>query len=385
MLRNVDQKQIVQVIYRDCSGCSHYRLRFNSAYFGAREDLGFIPVLMPFPATDYQWLNCTKAFVCQRFISEQDYQIVKALKEVQPKFGFKLIYELDDLISTYKGEGVPEYNMASFNFKKNDIGIRAQLNKILPLFDEIVVSTSYLEKFFREELHCTNVRVVRNVAPRYLWNCDKKEHLKEDIKKPTVLLSQAPQHWRNPIPLGVSPEYPLGVTPHPGEWTEGWINFIKNNVKEDKINFVSIGCLPYFFEDIADKVKCIPWRDTISYPGEIMRVHADFQIAPLADNVFNKCKSALRFTESCAAGIVLLGSNFEDSPYSEIHPACKIPINVNEEQLNKTLWTLCKKENYNNVLDYQYNYINTSGGWLESDRHIDEWLSIINGVNNAKI
>ena len=54
--------------------------------------------------------------------------------------------------------------------------------------------------------------------------------LTEDLK-PTVLLSQAPQHWRNPIPLGVSPEFPLGVTPMKGDWTDAWIEFVKKNVK----------------------------------------------------------------------------------------------------------------------------------------------------------
>lgn len=385
MLRNIDQKQIVQVIYRDTSGCSHYRLRFNSAYFGAREDLGFIPVLMPFPATDAQWLNCTKAFVCQRFINEQDYQIVKALKEVQPKFGFKLIYELDDLCWDHKNAGVPEYNMASFNFKKNAPGIYASLAKILPLFDEIVASTEYLAKAFREDFNLHNVTVIRNVVPRYLWNCERKMPLTEDLKKPTVLLSQAPQHWRNPIPLGVSPEFPLGVTPMKGDWTDAWIEFVKKNVKEDKINFICMGALPYFFEDIADKIKFIPWKDTVNFPGEVIRTKADFELAPIADNVFNKCKSALRFTESCAIGAIMLGSDFEDSPYNEIHPACKIKTDITFDELNTRFWNLCKKDNYNSVIKWQYDHLNASGGWLESDKHINQWLSMIDGTNNSKI
>lgn len=385
MLSNIEPKKIVQIIYRDTSGCSHYRLRYNAAYFGAKEEFNLVPVLVPFPSLDPNWLANTKAFVCQRFVSPQDYELIKTLKTNQPKFGYKLIFEVDDQCFSIKGEGIPEYNMASFNFNKTMNQLNDALKKMLPLFDEIVVSTEYLAKVFREEFNVDNIRVVRNVAPRYLWSSSRKEDIIEDLKKPVVLCSQAPQHWRNPIPIGVSPEFPLGVSPLLGDWTQAWIDFIKKNVKEDKIDFIVMGALPYFFEDIKDKIKFIPWRDCVNYPGEVIRCKPDFEIAPLAENTFNKCKSALRFTESCAVGAILLGTDFIDSPYNEIHKDCKIPVNVTVEELDKKFWELCKKEKYNEVLNWQYNQINKNGRWLESGKHINEWLSMVDCADNSKI
>ena len=123
-----------------------------------------------------------------------------------------------------------------FNFIKSAPSIHASLQKILPLFDQIVASTDYLAKAFREDFNLPNVTVIKNVVPSFLWGTDIKAPLTSDLVKPHIGYTGAPQHYRNPIPLGVLPEYPLGVTAMTGDWTNEWVNFIKAYEKNNKDN-----------------------------------------------------------------------------------------------------------------------------------------------------
>ena len=119
-----------------------------------------------------------------------------------------------------------------------------------------------------------------------------------------------------------------------------------------------------------------------------MSIGADFQIAPLVDNVFNACKSSLRYTESCAVGTVLFGTVFEKnkwSPYEEIPEECKILDTATVEDIDNKFFAACKKDNYNRLLDTNYNFLNDNGYWMESNKHLQHWLTMIDGGNDTFI
>ena len=363
---------IVQIIFRDTSGCSHYRLRWNAQYLAGLEQSGITPILLPQPILDPNWLAGTRCIFWQRPISDQDLAILTQLKGIQPKFGFKLVGEWDDLCWVSNGEFIPEYNMASLNMQNTD-GMQKNMKRALELLDEVVVSTEWLKDSIEKHFDYHAVRVIKNVVPRYLWSAERKKPIESDLTKPTILYSGAPQHYRNPVPR--CPQFPNGVEPHPGDWYPAWIDWIIQMVKLGKINFVIMGALPYFFEPIKDLITFIPWADCNTFPRTVMSVHADFAIAPLAENEFNRCKSDLRFLESCAIGAVFIGSDWPNSPYNVIHSDTKIPKDITLEQLNDKFNALCKKDNYNKVLDWQYNYLNSTGRWLESNGHTNEFLA----------
>lgn len=361
---------IVQVIFRDNSGCSHYRLRYNTAFLSA-SDPGITPILLPNPILDANWLAGTRAIYWQRPVSDQDIQILTQLKAAQPKFGYRLVGEFDDLSWISHGQFIPEYNMASLNI--NGEGLTKNLAKALPLLDEVTVTNEWLKKSLEDTFDYKNVRVVPNVIPRYLWSMDRKKDITEDIKVPTILYSGAPQHYRNPIPK--CPQFPNGVEPHKGDWTDGWIDWVIKSVRSGKIKLCVMGALPFFFEPIKDMITFIPWVDCMSFPRTVMSLHPDFLIAPLAENEFNRCKSDLRFIESCAVGAPLLGTFFIDGPYEHIHSDCRVPLDVTTEWLDDKLAALCKKEKYNEIKNWQYDYLNGAGRWLESSRHVNNLVS----------
>lgn len=280
-----DGKSLVIIIVSDTSGCSHIRLRHNAMWYCGHEHLGFTPIITPLPTFDPQYLARAKAIVIQRPVSPGHIEIVKRYKALQPKFGYKLVSEFDDQVWEIDGQGIPEYNTASLHF---DIkGTTNVAEQTFPLFDEMVVSTEYLKvKLLERFPNIKKVTVIKNVVPRYLWSYPRKQNITEDLVKPTVLYSGSPCHYRNPVPARpASPEEPNGfpgITALKGDMDNAWCDWVIKNVKEDKIRFIVMGALPWFWEEIRDKIKFIPWADSQTYPRLVMQEHADFQIRTIS-------------------------------------------------------------------------------------------------------
>lgn len=387
---NTDGKRIALIYCRDHSGCSHVRLRYNTEYINGHE-LGVEPVLLPFPTFDPALLSAAKSIVIQRPCVGTDIQLLKRYKELQPKFGFKLVGEFDDLIF-YTGDsdesidGVPPYNPGHANMKEHKDEIKAVLSQTLPLLDLIVVSTDYLKKSIEKVFGVNNVMVIKNVVPRFLWNFERKMPIKQDLVKPRIIYSGSPTHYQQPIPKlapGQHPNFPNGHPGQPGDrgdWNTALCDWVIRMVKENKIDFYIMGALPFFFEEIKEKIQFIPWADSHTFPRKFMEVHADFSIASIVDNPFNKAKSSLRFTEACATGCVFIGNIFSESdtsPYREIHNDCKFTEKSTVDDIDAMFWKLCKKDKYNEVLNWQYEFINNSGCWLESAQHINQMMLML--------
>lgn len=382
---NQDGKTCALIYCKDTSGCSHVRLRYNSEYINGH-DIGVTPVLLPIFTFDPQILARAKSIVIQRPMTDTDVNILTRYKELQPKFGYKLVGEFDDLCFltgevSAEQDGVPEYNPAHENMYKNRDNILRAMSQTLKLLDLVVVSTPYLKKMVEKVFAHPNVLVIKNVVPRFLWNFERKKPITADIVKPRVIYSGSPTHYKQPIPKfapGQNPNFPKGHPGLPGDkgdWNTGLCDWVIRNVKSGKIDFYVMGALPFFWEEIKDQIQFIPWADSHTFPRKFMEVHSDFSIASIVDNPFNKAKSSLRFTEACATGNVFIGNVFtdnDDSPYREIHKDCKFTDKSTVDEIDELFWKLCKKEKYNEILQWQYDFINTSGCWLESSQHINE-------------
>lgn len=395
---NIDGKNLAIIYCRDNSGCSHVRLRYNTEYINGHE-LGVQPILMPYPTFDGGLLARSKSIIFQRPVNKLDVDLLTRYKELQPRFGYKLVGEFDDLIFMTgecdpENDGVPPYNPGHENMKKSMNEIMSNMKVTLNLLDMIVVSTPYLKKMFEKVFHAKNVHVIKNVVPRYLWNFERKNLIKEDIKKPRVIYSGSPTHYTQPIPKlapGQHPNFPNGHPGLPGnkgDWNTALCDWVIKNVKEDKIDFYIMGALPFFFDEIKDKIKFIPWEDSHTFPRKFMEVHADFSIASIVDNPFNKAKSSLRFTEACACGCVFMGNIFadnDDSPYREIHEECKFTDKSTVDEIDEIFWKLTKADKYNEILKWQYDFINNTGCWLESAQHINEMLLMFDNEKDSII
>lgn len=285
-----DGKSLVIILVSDTSGCSHIRLRHNALWYCGHEHFGFTPVITPIPIFDPMYLAKTKAIVIQRPVTPVHLEMVRRYKALQPKFGYKLVSEFDDQVWEIDGQGIPDYNTASLHF---DIkGTTAVAEQTFPLFDEMVVSTEFLKQKIIEKFQIPEqkIHVIRNVVPRFLWNYPRKANKTEDLVKPKVLYSGSPCHYRNPVPARKpSPQEPNGfpgITPLKGDMNNAWCDWVIKNVNENKIDFICMGALPWFWEPIKDKIRFVQWVDSQSYPRLVMSLGADFQIRTIGEQYF---------------------------------------------------------------------------------------------------
>ena len=92
-----DGKKIAIIYCRDTSGCSHVRLRYNSEYINGH-DFGVTPVLLPVYTFDPNLLARAKSIVIQRPMTSVDVDLIKRYKELQPRYGYKLVGELTTFV-----------------------------------------------------------------------------------------------------------------------------------------------------------------------------------------------------------------------------------------------------------------------------------------------
>ena len=125
------------------------------------------------------------------------------------------------------------------------------------------------------------------------------------------------------------------------------------------------------------KVEFIPWVPTYGLANiQFYKAKPDICLAPLKPNVFNTCKSDLKFLESCALGAPCITTSFSDaglkSPYEDDSEICLEPDGDIWKSMIDHL--IGNPDYYLDVVKTQYNFIN--GRWMENN--LDQWVNAIN-------
>ena len=344
-------------------GCGVLRIQQNVNYINQNwQRLGVKIIMSPEPIFDGNILSKCRCVLVQRPFHPMPW--LKNYKELQPKYGYSIVGEVDDLFCFYKDMHLPEYHPSfnpAFDYSSSDTVCRENLGYI----DRMIVSTEYLAKVLHDKFNFYNTFLVPNVCSRALWGRERKDFFR---KKPLVLSASALQHTTEPVPL--NPQAPIGKTGNRGDYTGEWPEWLRENI--DRMDLHYFAARPYFMDAMAGKITMHPWQNTDMYISEYNRIRPDIVIAPLCENTFNRCKSKLKFTECCASGAVLMGTAFEDGPYECIHPLCKVSVNPTRKELDKVFGDICA--NWKEIVDWQYEWINRNGEWLESTDHINRWL-----------
>lgn len=344
-------------------GCGVLRVQQNVNYINQNwQRFGVKIILTPEPIFEPAIIARTRCVFVQRPFGTMPW--LKNYRELQPKYGYSIVGEVDDNFTTYRGENIPDYNPNSLPPRDWDAADRVAAEN-LRYIDRMITATDYLGRILREKFGFHNTVTIPNVCERALWSRERKTFFRE---KPLVLSASAGQHVRPPV--NMSPQNPVGAVGLRGDYVGQWPEWIIDNV--DRFDLHYFLDVPYFLDCIRAKTTIHPWQSTDLYIGEYNRVRPDIVIAPLKNNVFNRCKSKLKFTECCASGAILMGSVFEDSPYCCIHPLCRVPDNPTKEQLDKVYTDICS--HWKEIIEWQYEFINNNGEWLESGDHVDRWL-----------
>lgn len=308
----------------------------------------------------------------QRQFSSAQVANIKEINRCRNQFGgLKMIMDNDDLIWGFnekmggdKRHGIPLWNAACTSYTKQvqDASIEA-----MKCMDLLSFSTKYLGEYVKNELGISvPYEVIPNTVPWAYWGRNERKPITEKIEKPVVIYTGAPQHYNNQLQLT-------------GDWNRSWIKWVKNSVNNGKIDFHCIGGLPFFLEPIKDKIHVYPWVDIFNLHLLIKNIAPDFCINPLYNCEFNKAKSDLKFVESCAAGMICVGTVFQKDewkgPYEEI--PIKISEDCSEDEIEGAIRNACKPEEFNRMLRYQYDWIEENGRYTEHPKFINHLVQVL--------
>jgi hypothetical protein len=205
-----------------------------------------------------------------------------------------------------------------------------------------------------------------NSVPKFFWGGIKRPDKTKRIEKPKVLITSSPTHYHNELKKK-------------GDFNNAWLTWILDSVKHDRIDVVCMGGLPFFFEEIKDKIKVINWVSSFDYHNVVKNQRADICIGPLVCNEFNRAKSDIKYIESCASSTPFIGTTFNGddnpSPYDNCLLTVKEDCTVDdiEDIVNK----LKEPEFHNKIKNEQFAILDRDGRWTESPEYIKKWLAII--------
>jgi hypothetical protein len=350
----------------DSSGCGHIRNIFPMNYLNSLYGKSgrFNLVMSPMMIFQPEILRQARSIFFQRTMDPNHIPIVAKYKEIQKQLHFKMVYDIDDFIwaGDDVGEAIPDYNFGKRSITKpvQDASI-----EIMKMMDIVCVSTKFLGDYISSKgVDSKKIQVVHNTIAQAFWGADKKPHIKKKLEKPTVIWSASPTHWSNEKKLA-------------GDMDNAWQEWVKKSVMENKINFVQMGGLPWFFESIKNKIKVIDWVPSYKYHLIVKSVKADFGLAPLVPNYFNYSKSFIKYQEYCAAGIVGMGTYFTNgrpSPYDVCQ--LKLPDTTTIKDIDTMFNKHCEPEYYNKILDAQYAQLVKESWYTESPGYVNRLVSI---------
>lgn len=327
----------------DFSGCGYLRTIFpndilNNLYGNQRKYEGFY---MSRFLTEKNLLPKLKAIHFQRQINPYQVAYIKKLKEMRDEFpnelSYKLIYDLDDLFTE-----IPSYNIASTKFNTKDV--ISALIEIKNNVDIFTVSTYPLKKKM-EEVGGTKgtckFQIMPNYIPKYIYggNIIKTKNI-----KPKIVWAGSNTHFSQTDSGDFSLIYDL----------------IKNTTHEFDWIFLGIRKLPLWAQELEGKVTIGPWVSLYNFPQKLKDLNADFGIAPLLDNDFNRCKSNIKYLDYLSADLISICSDIK--PYEE----AKVFIKGNWQDDRQQILDIFNNEDLQEEIKKKQNRI-LSKYWLEEN------------------
>lgn len=298
--------------------------------------------------------------ILQRQVSDPQCEYyLKFIIPMSRNCGSWIVYNIDDCIHK---DDLPKYNSAwkVYQSDKYMDNIRRMVNAS----DFLLVTTEELGNYYTDRfgVNPTNIIVIPNYVP-YWWmghffdlNKIVRSFDENVVKKhrPRIALIGAPSHYdmeKKGIPNDITPI----------------LDYVRKTLKD--YMWVFMGSVPPELQDCADRgeIECHAGVDILHYPDYLNRLSVQYVVAPLADNVFNRCKSNIKLTESWALGMGCAAQNLPAySKYTEDVFDDGDGLDAILKRDLKDTDTFVKK-----IVE---NRRKMDGWWLEG--HMGEWLQL---------
>jgi glycosyltransferase involved in cell wall biosynthesis len=332
----------------DYGGCSFYRCMAPNMLLNLYQKAVIIEsTAMVLDPRFYQGVSAIKI---QRQATPIQRDFVKHLKELSKQLGFKIIYEIDDIVFH---EDIPMYNRNRDAFTSDEI--RGSIVDILNMCDEITVTCDFMRDYFKSKTDNKNVTVIPNYLLR--WWFDRYYDLNKLIKgydknrkKPVVSIFASGTH------VDV-----VNRTNQQDDFTAVLPNIIKTR-KDFKWQFY--GSYPLPLKPFIDSGEIIykPWVQLPDYPQSVAESGTQLTFAALQDNNFNRAKSNIKLLEAAALGIPCV------CPDMCTYQDAFIKYKTGDEFIDQIKYSLKDQTRYADLCKKSRKF--AEGYWLESENNI---------------
>lgn len=253
-------------------GCGHYRVIQPLSAMKRDAVAGGMMASHWLSLPEFKRLD-PDAIVVQRQVSPEAIEVISQYRTIADK---PLVFELDDYLPNLPLKSIYRQNMPKDVLKS--------LRKALKLVDRFVVSTEPLAEAM-SGLH-TDIVVVENRLPTEWW---------KDVSGRRRMGRKPRVGW-------------AGGIGHTGD-----LELISDVVKDlkDEVEWVFFGMCPNHLKPYVAEVH--EGVDIEKYSRKLASMNLDLAVAPLEDNLFNRCKSNLRLLEYGACGFPVVCSDVQ--PY----------------------------------------------------------------------
>ncbi len=273
------------------------------------------------------------------------------------------MYEVDDVIGMHD---FPRYN-GSWDAYQNE-RFMDNVKKVFEVIDFLTVTCPALGDYYVKnfEIDKRKVIVIPNYLPRWwidniyeVGKISKRFDVNKANRQKICFLSSSSHFDHKNVNGGVD------------DFTH-ILPFITKNL--NKYGFVFVGGVPrqLRYPEFNGKFTIIPWFDILNYPSLVNKIGADIVIAPLLDNVFNRCKSNIKFLEMASMGILPICQNL--TPYQ----GYATDLFDNSDDLEQIVDRyLSDKDLYMNRIIHNRQYIDNpqKPWWLENN--LNQWIKLL--------
>lgn len=332
-------------------GCTQFRFEFvrNSLNSEKKAEIQITNIFQEFFIKDGNrnilnpaYSDCD-AVVLQRPVQEKFVSITRSLNVLQNNIRskgvrpFRFVIDVDDIINN---EHIADYNVAKAGYrdgKRFDV-----FRKSVDMCDELHVASKEMQKYYSNILDTDKVTYRPNFLPKYLYegfyNEDSYKRYEKHSKRPRIVWAGSWSHFdvenRN---KGIDDFSEL-------------INFIKKT--KNKYKWVFYGAHPPKLKSGIDNgdFEYYKWSSILSYPRKLWDLEPVIFIAPIQDNIFNRCKSNIKLTEMGVMGIA--------GVYQDLPPYQEAPLKFNniDEFEDRVNYLLSGWDNYLGVIRAQRSF-----------------------------
>lgn len=341
---DVNLPRVVQY-YADYSGCGFWRMLWPEQLLNA---FGSITVHgSTVMVLDPRWYTNVKVVRVQRQATASQLQFVKFLRDVSKIHGFRIIYEIDDLVFS---EDIPDYNKFKTAFV--DPEIRKNAQEIMSLCDEITVTCDFMKEYYKEKTGHKCVTVIPNFPPKFWLGrlYDEKtisSNYDAHKSKPRILYAGSGAHFDVENRVNQNDDF------------AHVIKAIYETHRE--FQWVFLGAFPLPLRPLVEQglVEFHPWINLYHYGEKLKNLRINMLVAPLQDNTFNKSKSDLKWIEANCLGLPIACQDlctYKDAEFK---------FKTGEEMIKVIRDVLSKKGRYMNLCAAAYK--RAEARWMEDN------------------